>query len=46
MGWRLMDGTTLPLGRSKWARRITLAPPFRSSSIVGAAARRRVSSLT
>src|SRR5690348_2032894 len=45
-GFRLISGTRLPFGRSKWARRIVFAPPLRSLSMVGRAARRRVSSLT
>jgi len=40
-----MEGTRLPLGRSKWLIRITLALPSRSALMVGKAARRRVSSL-
>src|SRR5690606_7312147 len=45
-GFRLISGTRLPFGRSKWASSTTFAPAFDSSSIVGSAARRRVSSAT
>ena len=36
-GLRLIDGTRLPFGRSKWLIRIVFAPPLRSRSIVGRA---------
>ena len=36
MGFRDIDGTTLPLGRSKWESTITRAPFWASSRMVGA----------
>src|SRR6185437_11527817 len=45
-GFRLIEGTRLPFGRSKWLIRITFAPPARSLRMVGNAASSRVSSLT
>ena len=37
-GFRLIEGTRLPFGRSKWLIRITLAPPSRRRRMVGSAA--------
>ena len=45
-GFRLIDGTRWPLGRSKWANNATLAPASRRRWIVGRATRKRVSSVT
>ncbi len=44
-GFSDISGTTLPLGRSKWASSATLAPLATSALIVGRATRKRVSSV-
>ena len=45
-GFSDMDGTTLPLGRSKWESTMTLAPFSASSRMVGAWRSMRVASVT